>query len=67
MTNNVNNEQEIAKLIEKHFFKRQDPRFKTALFLLISELFYFANLRKNKMFFKHLSPKIKPFLDALIM
>lgn len=67
ITNNVNSEQEITKLIEKHFFKHVDPRPRTALFLLASELFFLANLRKNMMFFKHLSPKIRPFLEALLM
>lgn len=62
ITNNANSELEISKIIEKHFYRHKDARPKTALFLLASEIFLEANLRKNKMFFKHLSPKVRPFL-----
>jgi hypothetical protein len=53
-------------MIEKHFLRHKDARPKTALFLLTSEIFFEANLRKNKLFFKHLSPKIKPFIESLL-
>ncbi len=66
ITNNANSELEITKLIEKHFLRHKDARPKTALFLLTSEIFFEANLRKNKLFFKHLSPKIKPFIESLL-
>ena len=65
MTNNVDNQVEITNLIEKHFFKHKDVKAKTALFLLCSDLFALANLKKNKQFFKFLAPKVRPFLDAL--
>ena len=57
---------EISNLIEKHFFKHKDPKAKTALFLLSSDLFLLANLKKNKQFFKNLTPKVRPFIDSLL-
>jgi hypothetical protein len=66
MTNNLDNELEISNLIEKHFFRHKDPRAKTALFLLSSDLFILASLKKNKAFFKHLAPKVRPFLEHLL-
>ena len=65
-TNNINNEEEISNLIEKHFNGHKDPRNKTALFMLSSELFFLANLKKNKLFFKFLAPKIRPFIEMLL-
>jgi hypothetical protein len=35
-TNNINNEEEISNLIEKHFNAHTDPKNKTALFMLSS-------------------------------
>ena len=66
MTNNLNNEQEITALIDKHFNANSDPRSKAALFMLASELFFLANLKKNKLFFKCLAPKVRPFIDSLL-
>ena len=66
MTNNVDNELEISTLIDKHFYRQKDPKVKTALFLLSSDLFLLANLRKNKQFFKHLAPKVRPFIENLL-
>jgi len=57
---------EISNLIDKHFFRHKDARAKTALFLLSSDLFILANLRKNKQFFKYLAPKIRPFIEHLL-
>ena len=57
---------EISSLIEKHFFKHKDPKAKTALFLLSSDLFLLANIKKNKQFFKNLTPKVRPFIDSLL-
>lgn len=62
----MNSELEIAKIIDNHFHKLKDPRLKTALFLLVSDILVISNLRKNKSFFKHLSPKLRPFIDALL-
>ena len=66
MTNNVDNEMEISNMIEKQFFKHKDPKAKIALFLLSSDLFALANLRKNKQFFKYLAPKVRPFLENVL-
>jgi len=57
---------EISNLIDKHFFRHKDARAKPALFLLSSDLFILANLRKNKQFFKYLAPKIRPFIEHLL-
>lgn len=65
MTNNVDNEQDISTLLDNHFRKHKDPKSKTAIFLLSSELFFLANLKKNKQFFKYLAPKVRPFIEAL--
>lgn len=66
MTNNLDNELEISTLLDSHFHKHKDPKARTALFLLSSDLFFLANLRKNKLFFKHLAPKVRPFIEALV-
>lgn len=65
-TNNINNEEEITNLIDKHFHSSTDSKLQTALFMLSSELLFLANLKKNKLFFKFLSPKIRPFIEILV-
>ena len=66
MNNNVGSELEIVKVVEKHFnAPTSDIHHKTAIFLFISEIFFLANIKKAKGFFKHFAGKLRPFVEVL--
>lgn len=66
VTNSLNNENEVAKVLER-YFQSNFLKQKVAIFMVVNEIFLISAKQNDKRFFKALSQKAKGFLEELSM